>query len=142
MKIETENLISVANFAGLEGVTTKSVYEWIHKKQISVTIIDGKQFVNKTDILDKIQKGVYKDAVKLWFEFYEKRVGVKPYFSQKEIGNLKNLLKYLNDISDNKGLILFETILQQWDKLDPFIKRIFLGERTGLRKHYQHSQRN
>ena len=49
MKVETEDLQAVRNFAAVKGVTTATVYNWLKMGLIKGVEVDGVKFVNKDD---------------------------------------------------------------------------------------------
>ena len=123
MQIETETLVSVNTYADMNNVTVKTVYNWIEKKEIKVVVIDTKIFIDVKESEEIRRKSENYLAKLLWVEFYKKQYGVSPAFNVKEASNMKMLMKYLNSISDNKGLPTFEYILQNWRMIDAFIRK-------------------
>ncbi len=123
MQIETEALVSVNTYADMNNVTVKTVYNWIEKKEIKVVVIDTKIFIDVKESEEIRRKSENYLAKLLWVEFYKKQYGVSPAFNVKEASNMKMLMKYLNSISDNKGLQTFEYILQNWRMIDAFIRK-------------------
>ena len=46
MKRNNATLVTVANYAKLEKVTTAAVYQWIEAGRVKLVTIDGKKFID------------------------------------------------------------------------------------------------
>lgn len=67
------------------------------------------------------EKDNWQKFVDCWFDFYEKRVGVKPKFDGSQASALKSIKKHLEDVSQNP-VEAWGYILQNWNKLDDWMQ--------------------
>lgn len=56
MRIDTEKLLTVANFAAKQGYKRQRAYKLIEEGRLSIIEIDGIKFINK----NKLSKGIDK----------------------------------------------------------------------------------
>ena len=71
-------------------------------------------------------KSYYQTYVSIWYDFYQNKFsGVKPKFTKADGQNLKQIIKYLNEISndEDQALTVWQTILSNWKSLDSFHQR-------------------
>ena len=94
---------------------------------VNDTVIDNVNVIKK-----KIKKTVaenggspeYKNIIKLWFEFVEKRNGVKPSFTAVDGKSLKSIIAYISK-QQNKGQKTedtFKFILDRWPTLSEWLQ--------------------
>ena len=73
----------------------------------------------------KKPKSYFQQYVDAWYAFYTEFVGVKPKFSKADGQNLKQIIKYLNEISkdEDQALEAWNAILSNWKHIDSFHQR-------------------
>ncbi|MEM8506211.1 MAG: hypothetical protein AAF717_00215 [Bacteroidota bacterium] len=68
------------------------------------------------------QQSMYQQYVSAWFAFYNKFMELSPKFTKADGASLNQIKTYLTRIggSEQEGLVLFQLILDNWNKLDEF----------------------
>lgn len=68
------------------------------------------------------EKSIYQQYVDAWYSFYEKYMKMPPRFNAIDGRHLKQIIAYLKELegTDEKGLILWKSILSTWEDLDKF----------------------
>lgn len=66
----------------------------------------------------------YKNIIKIWFEFVEKRTGVKPKFNGVDGKSLKSIIEYIskNQNEGQKTEDTFQYILNNWGRLENWLQ--------------------
>ncbi len=60
----------------------------------------------------------YKECVALYFDFYERKEGIKPKMTGAEGNALKQLIVYLKTLGEGNAVANFDAILSNWDILE------------------------
>ncbi len=60
----------------------------------------------------------YKDCIALWFDFYEKKEGIKPKMTGIEGKALKQMIVYLKTLGEGDAVANFNAILMNWHVLE------------------------
>ena len=64
-----------------------------------------------------MKDSIYKDCISLYFDFYEKKEGIKPKMTGIEGKALKQMIVYLKTLGDGDAVANFNAILLNWNLL-------------------------
>lgn len=119
-------------FFRIEKLTGKLTDEQV--KKIGVLIPPTNEQINEfrkslskkvTYTLIENKKTLYKQFNDVWFSFYEDFMGVKPRFNGTDGKHLKQIIRYLTELSqsENEALELWKIVLYNWKHLEDFHKQ-------------------
>lgn len=96
---------------------------------LSELVPDKEENIQREDRFQKLEPkskdAFFAPARKAWMEFYRKQSGLDYRFLAADGKALKDIGKYLKDLSgtDEEALASFKFILQRWNRLDPFYRK-------------------
>lgn len=76
-------------------------------------------------LLSAQKENMYHRYVSEWFAFYRRELEFEPKFDGSEGKALKQIIAYLEKVSDNEteALAVWQSLLQNWHKLDDFYRK-------------------
>lgn len=128
----SSNIIALSNFnKACDKALDKAFIKHATKQSESNSTVDKsvyKEPINKKTNNKRVAASgpsdEYKNIIKLWFEFVEKRNGVKPSFTAVDGKSLKSIIAYISK-EQNKGQKTedtFEFILDRWPTLSEWLQ--------------------